>query len=354
MLANKARILYFSLARLPVWPTMLLCVNVSASLGRSLVPWTIIEVNEESYTFESLFTSMQAGRFDSVVVTEELKTAKLSRSLVGSKRDELMATSNGQSVLNVCREFGKFVRYVELRDAQPPPPATASNAFAVMTAAQERLQVGDNGLPFPEQVKDSRDRLYNDLLGLMREMGVSWNAPLVYGVPFMKKLRDCLWYVDGHHDTISEKAPKLPQLFARFMGYNCPEAHKHRKRARGNLSMAQLRTHSLLLQDCLQSSWFKKEQFKALKEATEGVVATLSAYSAYLHEKNKSQKLHHALSSPGASPCDSSHLQHLPRLPSVPSNLQPVDKVLKSQVPYEPITVADFAPLDRRQRYKYV
>ena len=70
---------------------------------------------------------MQAGRFDSVVVTEELKTAKLSRSLVGSKRDELMATSNGQSVLNVCREFGKFVKYVELRDAQPPPPATASN-----------------------------------------------------------------------------------------------------------------------------------------------------------------------------------------------------------------------------------
>ena len=45
---------------------MLLCVNVSASLGCSLVPWTIIEVNEESYTFESLFTSMQAGRFDSI------------------------------------------------------------------------------------------------------------------------------------------------------------------------------------------------------------------------------------------------------------------------------------------------
>ena len=82
---------------------------------------------------------MQAGRFDSVVVTEELKTANLLRLPVGSKRDKLMATSNGQSVLNVCREFGKFVRYVELRDAQLPPPVTASNAFAVMTTAQKRL-----------------------------------------------------------------------------------------------------------------------------------------------------------------------------------------------------------------------
>ena len=233
---------------------MLLSVNVSASLGRSVVPWTIIEVNEQRYTFESLFTSIQAGRFDSVVVSDDLKSAKLSRSLVGSKKDELMVTSNRQSVLDVCREFGKFVRFsVELCDAQPPEPTAmvVPNAFAMMTAAQRRLQVC---LPFPDQVKDGRDRLYNDLLRLMTEMGISWNAPMVYGVPFFKKLRDCLWYIDGHHDTISEKAPKLPKIFACFTGYNCPEAYKHRKRSRGNLSMVQLRTHSLALQECLQCS----------------------------------------------------------------------------------------------------
>ena len=106
---------------------MLLCVNVSATLGRSLVSWTIIEVNDESYTFDSLFASIRAGRFDSVVVSEELrKAAKLLRSLVGSKRDELMATSNGQLVLDVCREFGKYVRVsVGLVDEEPPPPVTA-------------------------------------------------------------------------------------------------------------------------------------------------------------------------------------------------------------------------------------
>ena len=97
-------------------------------------------------------------------------------------------------------------------------------------------------------MKDGRDRMYNDLLGLMREMGVSWHAPTIYGTLFLKKLCDCLWYVDGHHDTIPEKAPKIPELFACFTGYNRPESHKHRKRVRGNLSMTQLCTHSLTLQ----------------------------------------------------------------------------------------------------------
>lgn len=52
--------------------------------------------------------------------------------------------------------------------------------------------------------------------------------------------------------------------------------------------------------------------FKVLKEAVECFVSTLNAYSAYLQDKNKSQKLHHAMSVPSASSSDSSHLLHPP------------------------------------------
>ena len=108
--------------------------SVSASLERSLLPWTIFEVNEDDYTFETLLTNIQGGRSD------ELKTARLLRSLVGHKRDELMVTSNGLSVLGVCREFWKFVRFsVELPSRLSlSEQALVSNAFAVMDAAQRR------------------------------------------------------------------------------------------------------------------------------------------------------------------------------------------------------------------------
>ena len=332
-----------------------LSVLIKASVGRALVPWSIVEVNEQEDSFEKLFSNIQAGCFDSVTVSDDLKNATLQQSFVGNKTDALMVTSNRQSVLNVCSEFGKYVKLsVELSCDRPEPIPLLANAFAVMNASQRRLQIGDNGLPFPEAVKDGRDRLYNDLLGLMRDMGVSWNTPLAYGVPFLKRLRDSLWYIDGHHDTITEKAPKMPEVFARFTGYNRPEAHKHRKRARGNLSRSELRTHALALQDSLQASWFQKDHMKVLKEVTEGLVSTLNAYATYLQEKNKSQKLHHAMNCPAATPSDSSHLEYLPKIVTVSTALQPIVEAVKGKEPYVPVAVTDFSPGDRRQRYRYV
>ena len=58
---------------------------ISVSLGRSQLPLTIIEVNEDTYTFEALFISIQGGRFDAVT---DLKSTRL-RSLLGHKRDEI-------------------------------------------------------------------------------------------------------------------------------------------------------------------------------------------------------------------------------------------------------------------------
>ena len=93
-------------------------------------------------------------------------------------------------------------------------------------------------------------------------------------------------------------------MFAKFSGNNCPEKHKHRKRALENLWSSDLRSHSLSLQDLLQVSWFQREYFKQLKQTTEGLMMSLNSYAEYLQEN----KLHHQLTVQPSPLCnDASH-----------------------------------------------
>ena len=64
-------------------------------------------------------------------------------------------------------------------------------------------------LPFVVVVKNNKDRLYNDLISLMKELGIKWNDPEAYGELFLRKLCDVSWYLDGHHHTIAEHSPKI-------------------------------------------------------------------------------------------------------------------------------------------------
>ena len=147
---------------------MYLSVQVSESLGRLIVPWTIIEFLEEGLSFGDLLSCIKAGRFSVVEVSDDLKQAKLSKTFVGNKPDALIVSGSDQCVMAVCSQFGIYVKFsVELPEEEVDVPISRPNAFSVMIAAQRRVQSGDNGLPNPKVVRDSRDRLYNDSIGLM-------------------------------------------------------------------------------------------------------------------------------------------------------------------------------------------
>lgn len=89
---------------------MYLSVLVTCGLGRPIVPWSILEVSDEDKSFENLLESLQAGCFDLVEVSEDLKKAKLKKCLVGVKADSLMVASNSQSVCRICTQFGCYVK----------------------------------------------------------------------------------------------------------------------------------------------------------------------------------------------------------------------------------------------------
>ena len=344
---------------------MLLSVSVVIALRRRLVSWSIIEAAEVDLTFEMLFEEIKSGKFDCVPLSEDLRRARLLQVAVGNSRDTLMTTSPTQSVINVCESFGKYLKYtveinllVSIATSSTTGVATGSavvlrNAFQVLMAAQRQKQSGDNGLPFAVQEKNSKDRLYNDLISLMKELDVKWNDPETHGEPFLRKLCDILWYLDGHHGTIAEHSPKIPELFSKFVGYNCPELHKHHKRTHCNLRSTDLHSYSMMLLDILHTSWIKKDVYQMLQEAVEGLMKSLKSHATYLNDKSKYQRLHHLADHPSATPEDSSYTKYLIKSRhSVSAKLLPLQSALESSTVYTPLSLIEYAPGDRKQRYK--
>ena len=67
-----------------------------------------------------------------------------------------------------------------------------------------------------------------------------------------------------------------------------------------NLSRSEILEQFLALQDSLLASWFKKEAYKESNKVTTKFMSSFNMYAAYLQEKNKSQKILHAMNCPAA------------------------------------------------------
>ena len=59
---------------------MYLSMQVSESLGRLIVSWTIIEFLGEELSFGDLLSCIKAGRFSVIEVSDDLKRVKLLKT----------------------------------------------------------------------------------------------------------------------------------------------------------------------------------------------------------------------------------------------------------------------------------
>ena len=155
-------------------------------------------------------------------------------------------------------------------------------------ASQKQLSV--LGLPQSVTVRTRKDKFYNDFIGFLKEENATFPANSVNSCckNFTKVMVDCLWYIDGHHDTLRKQSCPIPQLFQQFVGYNIPEASKHRKRQVSNMSSTVLSTLDSSLYQNLQGSFWSHVSFHRLWQQTL-LVQSLAGYVDYctLHLKTR-------------------------------------------------------------------
>ena len=129
------------------------------------------------------------------------------------------------------------------------------------------------------------------MIDLFEERGWTWvDHGDTIGKAFLLKLRDVLWYIDGHHEAFANRSLLIPEIFKSFTGYNSPELSKHRKRKANNMSCDVLVSHVSCLKECLLTSWLQQERWQYLREIVDELATSLDDYTIYLRQHSKVEK----------------------------------------------------------------
>lgn len=228
------------------------------------------------------------------------------------------------------------------------------NAFDLMIQAQK-----DKALPtLPQRIpaRTKKDDLYNAIIDLLEQMDLTLTSMEASGggKQLVRALCNTLWYIDGRHETFSDRSFNIPDVFSQFQGYNRPELSKHRKRDHSNLNAVELRGLSSELFTVLLNPFFKRSCWCMFQVHVELLAKSLASYVNYLGERNKQMKSHHSALAPSRQIEDNLAISFLPVSASRPSVLDSLNQTLAVSSELEIIELSSFSPINPQQKYRYV
>lgn len=210
-------------------------------------------------------------------------------------------------------------------------------------------------IPSDQAVQRSRKcGLKKDLITWLHDKKLGWTADLVHstGANFVAALTDCLWYIDGHIDTMVSRSCSIPKQFLQFQGYNNPEKSKHRRRDTENMSASVLDTHASVLNSFLLQPWLDSSTWKPMKGAVCDLADAVSKYAAYLQEKKIEVQENHQSLVPVRPASDAESCVFVQGARWVQPSFVACYKALQNHLDaadvFQPILLNDFAPADTR------
>jgi len=132
-------------------------------------------------------------------------------------KDSLTLKANPDLALNaVVLEFGKFMKYIVCFSDVRIDTGQCFNAFEILK--QSQLQLSRKRVPSCIEERNKKDKLYNRIIQYLEKEGLYWKTDEVIssGTNFVKSLFEMLWYIDGHHSTISSYGYQIPACFEEF------------------------------------------------------------------------------------------------------------------------------------------
>lgn len=127
------------------------------------------------------------------------------------------------------------------------------NVFDVLMRSQAALSQRDK---LPQKI-DSCNKKDALLVDLFEEKGLTWvDGGNTLGKSFLLKLRDVLWYINGHHAAFANRSLPIPEIIKPFY-----------------------------LKECLLTSWIQQERWWALREIINELATSLTTLRTYANSQ---------------------------------------------------------------------
>ena len=171
--------------------------------------------------FIDIYSEFASGNLDKGFKIPEEYNTVTTNVKVGRAANGLFIDVQAQTcIVDAIKTLGPYIEFVvdKIKSLDSSGTNAPSCAFALMMVVEKDRS------KLPEMLKatDKKKEVKNKIHDLLSTNHVGWSRDMVgtLGPQFINTLGECMWYIDGHHHTLNERACGVPVELSHLAGYN--------------------------------------------------------------------------------------------------------------------------------------
>ena len=217
--------------------------------------------------FIDIYSKFASGNLDKGFKIPEEYNTVTAKVKVGRAANGLFIDVQVQTCIeDAVKTRGPYIEFVvdKIESLDSSGINALSCAFAIMMAVEKDRS------KLPEMLKatDKKKEVKNKIHNLLSSNHVGWSRDMVgtLGPQFINNLGECMWYIDGHHHTLNDRACGVPVKLSHLAGYHHPESHGHKCKSTESLTREKVNSHSISLLHLTEQAYMKTKQWRSLRE----------------------------------------------------------------------------------------
>jgi hypothetical protein len=245
----------------------------------------------------------------------------------------------------------------QVKPVQGPEPGST---LALLTRTEGATELPEPYVAQAGDQLDGRQKLYNAIRGYLAlsptaRFSLQQDRQMSY---FMSTLVGALWLIDGHHDKFAhaDHVQAIPAAFFRESPLRAlADSTGNAKKRLPPLAAEKIVRHAAALQDLLAAPWFREQRWSMVHADVDGLCTSLSQYVEYLDRASVRMQALHQSTTPARSIANADNFD-LTLVPaqSRTATYDGLSLAVNSAGMYNAVNVLVHAPIDPKQRFRYV